>query len=287
MALRARFVAGAIDRRRDLRVSTDLLAELNVDGQGHPAMIQNLSRFGARVCCRVGARVGSMVTLVIWRAGRPRTAIAGTLVYRTGDDDESNPELPSVGIRFHDPAAADDASVGALVERLCPPAARPLGPTLPLFETKPTRRVIGPVLASLLAACRRPPPPPPRLFAGALAGLGVPGLLTMLSRARKSGQLVLLFGLLDATLDLADGQIVGASSSIPGVTPAEILMFVVDWNDGYFELLPRAPSRACASSAIPAMSVTQLLLEHACERDEAARRASARPQPRPRRRSGP
>ena len=140
-------VPGVVERRHAMRVPTELAAELHIGGHGYPAVIQNLSRRGARVGCGLEAGVGAEVTLVIWREGRPRTAFVGTLVYRLGDAPGSRPApLPVVGILFHEPATRDDAALAELVERLRARPAPPSAPRLPLFATTPTRRISGPEL---------------------------------------------------------------------------------------------------------------------------------------------
>ena len=103
---------------------------------------------------------------------------------------------------------------------------------------------------------------------GTLAELGLPSLLTMFEQERKSGQLALTRDQLVAWIDFVGGKIVCARSTEIDADSRTVLMNVLDWQTGYFELTSGTPS-------IPAPerigSVTQLLLEHARLRDEAGR----------------
>jgi DNA-binding response OmpR family regulator len=103
---------------------------------------------------------------------------------------------------------------------------------------------------------------------GALVELGLPSLLTMFEQERKSGQLALTRDQLVAWIDFVDGRIVRArSTELVGDSHA-VVMRVLDWQGGYFELSAGTPM--VPNPDIEATS-TQLLLEHARRRDEAAR----------------
>jgi DNA-binding response OmpR family regulator len=103
---------------------------------------------------------------------------------------------------------------------------------------------------------------------GALAELGLPSLLTMFEQERKSGQLALTRDQVVAWIDFVEGKIVRARSTEIDADSRSVMMNVLDWQAGYFELLS-----GTASIAKPDLdsSVTHLLLEHARLRDEATR----------------
>ena len=107
------------------------------------------------------------------------------------------------------------------------------------------------------------------MLRGALAELGLPSLLTMFEQERKSGQLALTRDQLVAWIDFVDGRIVRARSTEIEADSRTVLMNVLDWQAGYFELSAGAPPAAPGRGA--AITVTHLLLEHARRRDEAAR----------------
>jgi DNA-binding response OmpR family regulator len=102
---------------------------------------------------------------------------------------------------------------------------------------------------------------------GALAELGLGSLLTMLEHENKTGQLALTRDQLVAWIDVVDGRVVRARSSEPGGDSHSVMMRLLDWQTGYFELSAGPP--AAAQPELDA-SATQLLLEHARLRDESA-----------------
>lgn len=265
---------GVENRRHELRVALNLSAELHAAGHVHPAVIQNLSRFGARVC---GSElsVATPVELVIARDGRSPVVIAGTVVYRITDRDASRLRtLPGVGIRFDDAVTHDPSTFAALVDGLHTAPAQPPAPRarLPRFATRPTQPMAIPLLAHLVDTTHGPLDGDQPRFAGTLSELSVPTLLVLLEQGRKSGRLVLACAHLRATIDVVDGQIVGAESSLPGCSTDEVLMFVLDWVEGTFELV-RTSAAERPLRAYPPIAITRLLLEHARIRDEAARLA--------------
>jgi hypothetical protein len=105
------------------------------------------------------------------------------------------------------------------------------------------------------------------ILRGALSELGLPSLLTMFEQERKSGQLALTRDQVVAWIDFAEGKIVRARSTEIDADSRTVLMNVLDWQAGFFEL--SAGSAAVAKPELDA-SVTHLLLEHARLRDEAA-----------------
>jgi DNA-binding response OmpR family regulator len=106
------------------------------------------------------------------------------------------------------------------------------------------------------------------MLRGALAELGLASLLTMFEQERKSGQLALTRDQVVAWIDFADGKIVRARSTEIDADSRTVLMNVLDWQAGFFELSAGAPA-----AAAPDLdgTVTHLLLEHARLRDEARR----------------
>lgn len=102
------------------------------------------------------------------------------------------------------------------------------------------------------------------MLRGVLTELGLPSLLTMLEHDRKSGQLMVTRNEIIAWIAFSGGRIVRARSSEPAPDAHSVLMNVLDWTDGYFELSAGAPGAAEIDQ-----SVTHLLLEHARRRDEA------------------
>jgi DNA-binding response OmpR family regulator len=106
------------------------------------------------------------------------------------------------------------------------------------------------------------------LLRGTLAELGLPSLLTMFEQERKSGQLSVTHDHAVAWIDFLDGQIVRARSSELDADSHQIMMRVLDWRDGFFELSAGAPTQVIKELDV---SVTHLLLEHARRADEAIR----------------
>jgi DNA-binding response OmpR family regulator len=101
---------------------------------------------------------------------------------------------------------------------------------------------------------------------GALAEVGLPSLLTMFEQEKKSGQLALTRDQVVAWIDFVEGKIVRARSTEIDADSRSVMMNVLDWQAGYFEL--SAGTAAVAKPELDA-SVTHLLLDHARMRDEA------------------
>jgi DNA-binding response OmpR family regulator len=103
---------------------------------------------------------------------------------------------------------------------------------------------------------------------GQLAEMGLPTLLQMFEHEKKTGQLALVRDEQLAWIDFVDGRLVRARASDADLPARAIVMRVLDWGDGFFELsagaTPGAPIEIDAT-------VSQLLLEHARLRDEASR----------------
>lgn len=103
---------------------------------------------------------------------------------------------------------------------------------------------------------------------GSIAELGLAPLLVMLDTERKTGRLV-LFGVQTAWIDVVDGKIVGAGASGTSAPARAVMMSLLDWTHGSFELLVTVPDHESETT----LSIVHLLLEHARIRDEATRRA--------------
>jgi DNA-binding response OmpR family regulator len=103
---------------------------------------------------------------------------------------------------------------------------------------------------------------------GTLGELALPSLLTMFEQERKTGQLSITHDHFVAWIDFTDGKIVRARSSAIEGPSRDVLMSVLDWKDGYFELTTGVPVHVEPELET---SVTHLLLEHARLRDESHR----------------
>jgi DNA-binding response OmpR family regulator len=102
---------------------------------------------------------------------------------------------------------------------------------------------------------------------GALAELSLSSLLTMFEQEKKSGQLAVTRDQLVAWIDFVDGRIVRARSTELASDSHAVLLHMLDWQDGYFELSAGPP---VAMAPDFDATVTHLLLDHARRRDEAA-----------------
>jgi DNA-binding response OmpR family regulator len=102
---------------------------------------------------------------------------------------------------------------------------------------------------------------------GALADVQLPTLLQMFEQERRTGQLSVTRDQLVAWIDFVDGKIVRARSSEVEGDARSVVLKVLDWKHGYFELAGGPPT---AGKVELATSVTHLLLEHARLRDEQA-----------------
>ncbi|MBL9020298.1 MAG: response regulator [Myxococcales bacterium] len=103
---------------------------------------------------------------------------------------------------------------------------------------------------------------------GALTEVALASLLTMFETERKTGQLAVTRDQSVAWIDFVEGKIVRARSSSNDNDSRAVLMDVLDWQAGYFELSAGTP--AVAHPELQG-SITHLLLEHARLRDEATR----------------
>jgi DNA-binding response OmpR family regulator len=103
---------------------------------------------------------------------------------------------------------------------------------------------------------------------GTLSELNLPSLLQMLESEKKTGQLAVTRDQLVAWIDFVDGKIVRARSSEVEGDARDIVMKVLDWKHGFFELSAGSPAPGAIEME---SSVTHILLEHARLSDEASR----------------
>jgi len=103
---------------------------------------------------------------------------------------------------------------------------------------------------------------------GQLDEVGLPTLLQMFEHEKKTGQLALVREQQLAWIDFVDGRIVRARASDMDRPAKDVVMSVLDWTDGFFELSSGAAAGAPAELDA---TVHQLLLEHATRRDEQGR----------------
>jgi len=103
---------------------------------------------------------------------------------------------------------------------------------------------------------------------GTLDDINLPTLLQMFEQDKKTGQLCVTRDQLVAWIDFVGGQIVRARSSELEASAREIVLKVLDWKHGFFELTSGAPK---AGNVEIDTTVTHLLLEHARMHDESSR----------------
>ena len=103
---------------------------------------------------------------------------------------------------------------------------------------------------------------------GALTELPLTSLLAMFEQDRKSGLLSVTRDQAVAWIDFVEGKIVRARSSELDADSRTVMMHVLDWDTGYFEVSAGSPP---ATKPEIDSSITHLLLEHAQRRDEATR----------------
>jgi DNA-binding response OmpR family regulator len=104
---------------------------------------------------------------------------------------------------------------------------------------------------------------------GTLAEINLPTLLQMFEQEKKTGQLSVTRDQLVAWIDFVGGKIVRARSSEVDGDARDIVLKVLDWRHGYFELAAGNPTPGKVELDT---TVTHLLLEHARLHDEAASR---------------
>jgi DNA-binding response OmpR family regulator len=124
---------------------------------------------------------------------------------------------------------------------------------------------------------------------GTLAEINLPTLLQMFEQEKKTGQLSVMRDQLVAWIDFVNGQIVCARSSEVEGSARDIVLNVLDWKHGYFELTTASrrrarsrsipPSRTCCSSTRVCTTKRRAskLLERGRERSERLAHARRRP----------
>ncbi len=108
---------------------------------------------------------------------------------------------------------------------------------------------------------------------GSLAEVALPALLTMLELERKTGR-VALFGAQTAWIDVVDGRVINAGATGSFASVRAVLMSLLDWTHGSFELLATVPDHDDSDVVYP---ITHLLLEHARVTDEHRRQSDQMP----------
>jgi DNA-binding response OmpR family regulator len=103
---------------------------------------------------------------------------------------------------------------------------------------------------------------------GTLTEVGLPTLLQMFEAEKKTGQLAITRDQMLAWIDFVDGRIVRARSSEIDAAARDVVMSVLDWRDGFFEL---STGTELGGTVELDLTIGQLLLEHARASDEAAR----------------
>ncbi len=103
---------------------------------------------------------------------------------------------------------------------------------------------------------------------GTLSELNLPSLMQMLETEKKTGQLAVTRDQLVAWIDFVEGKIVRARSSEVEGDARDIVMKVLDWKHGFFELSAGTPGSGAIEME---SSVTHILLEHARLADESVR----------------
>jgi hypothetical protein len=103
---------------------------------------------------------------------------------------------------------------------------------------------------------------------GALTEVGLPTLLQMFEQEKKTGTLSITRDQLVAWVDFVSGRIVRARSSETDGGVKAVMMTLLDWKHGYFELTAGTPAAGRPEHEV---AVTHLLLEHAQLRDEETR----------------
>lgn len=210
---------------------------VRIAGAMHLATIENLSRFGARLVDVPAISIGESIELAVPPTFVPTTATVVHVI-----DAET--------------AARHDSRVGVIVRFREPIDG-------PERSERRTLELAGDQLADLVTATLSP------VFAGVLSELPSATVLSVFESARKSGRLVLKRDTISATIELLDGQVIGAHWSGGPANPRAIVIDVLGWTEGTFELFPHAVPPAHIDNAA---TVTELMLERARLHDEGTRR---------------
>lgn len=240
----------------------ELPIELFVEDRRFEASMQSLSKFGALLRFDQALPVGAVVVIGFMDDGE-RVLVGGTIVARIDVARAARMGIaPGVAVRFAAGEAVRLARLGRACAGLEPP---------PPFAA--TRRMIQPVLSSLIAACTQilQPAPGKPILTGLLADIDVATLLTILERTQKTGRLLLGRRGACATIDFENGKITAVQATWD-VRVRRILHDVLQWGSGDFELQSVTPPTRTARQS---WSVTHVLLEHARLVDEGSKRSVA------------
>ena len=235
---------------------------LTIGGRVTTATIRTISRFGAYLVDVPDLDIDTVVELAVPGPGGARVVTMGTVVsVITGATALRHGVEAGAIVQFGHAATGDDSLFHAAIA-----AGASAPPVAPAEHGDPrTSQISARQLAELIEHTR------PQVFSGSLDELDLPTLLMMLEQTRKSGRLSMDRGDMLASLDLVDGRVVHAAWSGREQAPAEILMAVLDWDRGAFELSAALPA---TGEVRPMATVTELLIERARLRDEARRGSS-------------
>ena len=230
---------------------------LRIGGLVHMGTIRTISRFGAYLVDVPDLEIDTVVEVAVPLASGRFVVTSGNVVnvVTTGTAVRHGVE-PGAIIQFRRSTTDEDSEFHAAV------AERTSSPRPEIHVGKPTRQISQRQLSELIEQSR------PQVFSGSIQELGLPTLMMMLEQQRKSGRLVVENGGTVANFDLVDGRVVTAEWSGVASSPREILMAVLDWEDGTFDLSATAPT-----TRDPQLSatITELLIDRARLRDEARR----------------
>lgn len=263
---------GSMDRRQSDRQLINIEVELRAGAEMWVGVIKNLSPSGAFVSEVPALIRGAVVGLAITLEDGRRVTSAARVMYGLDPDRAQRADaMPGIGLRFREPITDEDVRFGEAIAELLAPRSHVPSPSrshVPSRAVKSTRRLIPPELSSLRVACSAPVEGDRPVFAGSLAGIGVPTLLGIIERARKSGLLVLRQAYSSVTICWVDGRMLDARASDLQESPHDALARILAWTEGTFELTPvTRPS----TRVIELPSVTQLLLDQPIEWRIAAR----------------
>ncbi len=230
-------------QRRSERYPVDLSVQLFADGQERRVPLADLSRTGAFMRLTPPLPVGESIAVAMYFEGRQLAASA--TVVRT--------DAVGMAVAFEAPTHHADALFLRAVDRLL--AKQATG--TPAEGTQVSGHV------------------PRVILRGDLAELGLPAILVMLEQERKTGKLVLRGAgqreMNLAWIELVNGEIASAGCSTMGGQLRAVVMSVLDWTQGEFELVTMPPAAVAATSG-QALPVTWALLEHARICDERSSR---------------
>ena len=227
------------------------------------ATIRSISRFGAYLIDLPDLEIGAVVELSVPLASGREVLTAATVVnvITAATALRHGVEAGAI-VQFRHTTSGDDSQFHAAIAEgaSAPPVVHAEGDVR-------TSKISADELAELVEQTR------PQVFAGSLGELDLPTVLMMLEQTRKSGRLSVSSSDTLASLDLVEGRLVHAVWSRGEARSLEIVMAVLDWSTGTFELSAALPGRG---DVWPLGTVTELLIEHARRRDEERRGPATR-----------